>query len=60
MARRGRPQNQTAGVIGFGVPGMMLWLRTACCIARNNNKTQVIRAAAAHGDWFATVTKSPR
>jgi hypothetical protein len=47
-------------VIGFGVPGMMLWLRTACCIARNNNKTQVIRAAAAHGDGFATVTKSPR
>jgi hypothetical protein len=26
----GRPQNQSAGPFGFGVPGMMLWHRRAC------------------------------
>jgi hypothetical protein len=26
----GRPQHQTAGAIGFGVPGIYLWPRRAC------------------------------
>jgi hypothetical protein len=56
----GRPQNQTAGAIGFGVPGMMLRPRRAClglrtrCIpqrlARSGPKMfQIISKMGSHG-----------